>query len=756
MNKTLLVVLCLAFASPALAEKEVPSLAAPDQAASRKIDQLIGKQLKAEEMKPNPIASDEIFVRRVYLDTIGRIPTKRETLEFLNSDAEGKRSALIGKLLGSQGYVSHNYNYWADVLRAKTDINGNSQSRETGYAYELWIKDAIRKNMPYDKMVKQLVSASGKSWENGAVGYYIRDYGMPLDNLAITTQVFLGTQIVCAQCHNHPFDEWTQMDYYHLAAFTYGMVTTNRSENQQAVFDFMREKKYKRPRAESVKSAMTEILKPLRFNSVDTKDRDLKLPHDYQYDDAKPKSVVQPASIMGPEAPLSGSAPPVEAFSEWLTSRENPRFTRVIANRMWRRAFGVGLIEPVDDIRSHTKASNEELMVFLEKKMQDFDFDLRRFQEMIFNTRAYQREVVTEELTPGIPYHFPGPVLRRMSAEQIWDSVVSMVRPGVDRPDRRRQLAQETAILKVELLAEAVYDQPTGQFLKNSLEVAKAQRALSIEIEKAQSRLASAREAEDEKEIDAAVDEVQQIRRRLASIVEDKVYRKGLQQKVSLVAMNELPEGKVAKSVDESRDFLNRIAVEITEDERPIGEGFAEMASADRGLINELATAMMEDKVRRFEVTDDARKEKEREAWKATGKNKETFRDYQKIRNGFKRASDIDSPAPGNHFLRAFGQSDRELVENGSDQASITQALHLLNSPVRKAVTNRYSVLFRDLKGETFRDRLDTVFLTMLSREPEPEERQLFSKAFQQNPEAGSLNGIVWTLLNTRQFLFIQ
>ena len=116
----------------------------------------------------------------------------------------------------------------------------------------------------------------------------------------------------------------------------------------------------------------------------------------------------------------------------------------------------------------------------------------------------------------------------------------------------------------------------------------------------------------------------------------------------------------------------------------------------------------------------------------------------------------MTSPAPANHFLRAFGQSDRELVENASDQASITQALTMLNGPIRSAMTNRCSVLFRDLKGESFRDRLETVFLTMLSREPTPDEVRIFREAWETNPEAGTLNGIVWTVLNTRQFLFIQ
>ena len=396
----------LLFNAPLCAEKK----GKPAVSDSARIDQLIGKKLRAEKLAPNKLASDEVFVRRIYLDVIGRIPTKRETLAFLESDASDKRAKLIDTLLDSDGYVSHFYNYWADILRARTDINGNGRSRPAGYAYERWIKNAIRENKPYDQMVRELVTASGHSWDNGAVGYYIRDYGMPLDNLAITTQVFLGNSIVCAQCHDHPFDKWTQMDYYHLSAFTYGMLTTSRSDNQAAATAFADRRK-KKPGAQQQKRlrrAFSEILLPIRFNKVQVTKRNLRLPHDYQYDDAKPKSVVKPAAIMGPDAVISEAEPPIEAFAEWMTSRENMRFTTVIANRLWKKAFGIGLVEPVDDFKDHTEASIPELMTFLEGKMQEYDFDMKRYLRMVYNTKAYQREASLEEGQNGNSLFFSG------------------------------------------------------------------------------------------------------------------------------------------------------------------------------------------------------------------------------------------------------------------------------------------------------------------------------------------------------------
>ena len=186
--------------------------------AAAKVDALVEKLYAPNEVKPNPITDDETFVRRAYLDIAGRIPTADEAREFLSSMGPTKRADLIDGLLDSDGYVSHQFNYWADILRITSRMNG--QDPANGAAYARWVKDAIRDNMPYDKFVNELVTAQGMIDDNGAVGFYLRDRGMPLDHLATTVQVFLGTQMVCAQCHDHPFDEWTQMNYYELAAFS--------------------------------------------------------------------------------------------------------------------------------------------------------------------------------------------------------------------------------------------------------------------------------------------------------------------------------------------------------------------------------------------------------------------------------------------------------------------------------------------------------------------------------------------------------
>jgi hypothetical protein len=748
----------LAFASLLLFQA-CPLLAVTPEEAVAKIDQLVLDNLAANQLKPNAVASDEVFVRRAYLDLIGRIPTKQETLTFLESTNSGKRAGLVDSLVGSDGYVSHQYNYFADLFRAKTTLAGTGQSVPAGLAYEQWVKESIRKNKPYNKLVYEMVTASGSTWNNPAIGYYIRDFGMNLDNLAITSQVFLGTQIVCAQCHNHPFDQWTQMDYYHLAAFTNGMVGTNNHPIVQKALDFMEEKKGKRTNKElekSLKKAASEILFPVRFNNINQTDRSLRLPHDYKYDDAKPKSIVEPATLMGNAAVLSGSQHPSEAFGEWLTSPENPRFTKVIANRLWKRTFGLGLIEPADDIKESTIASNPELMTYLEELMVALNYDIQAMQRILYRTDAYQRESTVEEPVPGEPYHFAGPILRRMSAEQIWDSLVSMTIDEADSMDAGRKLLAEKRIATVQLIAESVYDQRPAQFLRNMQQVLKIQGELSAEIEVAQTKVAKARESGDPDLIHEATEEAKAIKKQLDIRIEETVYRDGLSSKLALAK----PGKEVVSSAGNDDALMNELAATLTSDNRSIEDGMTAITGPgeENGIIDDLVDSMFETKDRELEEQNMARQNREMADWNVkTKEEKKLYKSFNKIYRGrMKRASELNSPAPAGHFLREFGQSDRELVENSNDQAAITQSLALLNGTALSSLTNRYSVLSRSMKGEKFDDRLDTIYLTMLSRHPTNEEKAIFKEAWTSNPESGSFSGIVWTVLNTRQFLFNQ
>jgi hypothetical protein len=200
--------------------------------AAAEIDRMVTANYAKPKLRQIKKRSDEQFVRRIYLDVTGTIPTFGQTRKFLNSPDPEKRTALIDELLNSDSYASHWFNYWADILRYTDNLNNNVR----GEGYRQWIKQSLAESKPWDKFVYELLSADGLVWKNPATGYVQRDSGMPLDNMNNTVRIFLGTRIGCAQCHDHPFDRWTQKEFYQMAAFTFG-TQTNTSGGDKRYWD---------------------------------------------------------------------------------------------------------------------------------------------------------------------------------------------------------------------------------------------------------------------------------------------------------------------------------------------------------------------------------------------------------------------------------------------------------------------------------------------------------------------------------------
>lgn len=396
-------------------------------AMAKSIDALIDAEIaKVPGLKVKPKTKDEQFLRRVYLDLAGRIPTLEEAGEFLGTKKSGKREALVKKLLNSEAYVSTTFNWWADMLRARDRL----QDRYDGIPYMEWIKDSIRSNKPYDKFVFELVNAEGAGTArgNGATGYYIADAGMPQDNMANTVRLFLGTRLTCAQCHDHPFDKWTRRDFFEMAAFTEGTdVKTNEGELNKAVRSLGKKVPYA---ADQVARRMGETM----GMSVSNADHGaINLPDNYQYKDARPNQRVTAVTMFDDDI-LKDRAKGTsvrETYAKWMTSPQNPRFTTVIVNRIWKRLMRVGLIEPLDNFDDDTKASNPALMDSLVKLMKDVKYDLRKFQEIICATEAYQRQSITGD-PDRFNFKHEGMPLRRITAEQMWDSLMTLTVANVD------------------------------------------------------------------------------------------------------------------------------------------------------------------------------------------------------------------------------------------------------------------------------------------------------------------------------------
>jgi hypothetical protein len=716
---------------------------------AKEIDALVLTKLEQQKLQPNARATDEVFLRRVYLDTVGRIPSLKETQAFLADTAADKRVKLIDQLLASPGYQQNYFNFWADVLRLKSTTIGGGQSLPAGLAYADWLKQSLAANKPYDVMVKELITAEGKTYDNGAVGFYIRDYNMQLDNMAVTTQVFLGTQMVCAQCHDHPFDKWSMMDYYQMAAHTYGVTGSNGLVGR-SVTDTMYSKKSKKGKNASAAvaaerkemgKAMTEILRPLRYNTVVRTSRALKLPHDYQYDNAKPFDVVQPVipAAFAPDGKVTVEGQsPVDAYAQWMTSKENPRFTLVIANRLWKKVMGQGVIEPVDELTDSTVPTNPALMTYLEKLMKELNYDMKGFLRVVMNTESYQRASYTKELTLGEPFYFPGPLMRRMSAEQIWDSMVVLYKPQADRVSLEAELERENLLTRVRWLDNALAALSDEELTEGAKRIAGVQKQLAADVRKAQEDLTKAQEAKDEDGIRAAKRVVAKQRNEIDQAVEDIVYEMGYQKFVQLAK-----DGKIKEQTDpEMAKEITAVLKSKNGEKLGFDEALAAVQKMRRSRLNQIEEAQRDRMRDTFDVSKEDAKEFSRFAYNC-----------EKV---MVRAADVRSPAPLGHFLREFGQSDRELIENSNKEATVGQALMMLNGEQFEDILNPFTVLSRALKSAKDADSaVDTLYLSLLSRRATVEEKKLLGSMIQAGDAKGQADAL-WALINTKQFLFIQ
>ncbi len=456
------------------------------RSTSNQIDQLVAAHLQKNNIKANPVIDDATFARRAFISIAGRIPTAGEARSFITGTQEGKRRALVDSLIHSKGYESRMFNFWADLLRLKTN------DEQYGVGWHLWIRKAVEDNMPYDAFVHAMVRSEGMASENPAVGYYLRDRGMLLDNISNTAQVFLGTQIGCAQCHDHPFEDVTQRQYYEFAAFAGGteyksadaqnklrqMTMHTMQEHGAKLSDRRDRKKRNQNRGMAKKTARdyASLFKHIRRNAVtDNPAQKLRLPHDYQYNDGKPGEVVEPKTFFGASV---DNVPPAErrkVFADWITDRDNPYFTKVIVNRLWAEVFGRGIVEPVDDWSETTTVSHPQLIDYLSKVMIATDYDVREFMRVLYHTRLFESAVTPREAAMGGSYDFRGPVLRRMSAEEIHDSFIALEFGNKDDTVNRRMKTQWETYAKG---VENLFKMPPAQLIALDKAADEAERKL--------------------------------------------------------------------------------------------------------------------------------------------------------------------------------------------------------------------------------------------------------------------------------------
>jgi hypothetical protein len=403
------------------------------------IDELILKSLRSKKLRPTPEVNNDIYVRRLYLTLIGRIPTHSELTSFLNDRDPGKKTKLIQSLLNSEGYINHQVNWWTDMLRVKDRPTGTNIN--AGGIYREWLRQALRDNKPYDEVVRSLVASTGKLYGGGdATSFYLRDRGMQEDNLSHTIRIFLGTRLQCAMCHDHPFDRWTQKEFYELTAFTSGIGQVRINEYQKVygkLNKIIREKAS--PNSGTFNNWRNQVRDSLTIGLESNGTGKIKLPKDFAENNGNPGDTVLAKAIFTPRPVYDKDAEDPKSrliFAEWLTSEDNPRFTTMIANRVWKHIFGAGLIEPIDTMMDDTLPSNPELMKYLERLMVSVNYDIREYTRILVNTRLFQRQSLREDFKSLEEYTFAGPMIRRMTGEQLWDSLVTLVYNDIDETSR--------------------------------------------------------------------------------------------------------------------------------------------------------------------------------------------------------------------------------------------------------------------------------------------------------------------------------
>jgi hypothetical protein len=384
------------------------------------VDRFTAKKWRELGIAPSELCSDEVFIRRVFLDVTGTLPTPRQITEFVADSDPAKRDNLVDKLLDSTDYAYFFANKWADVLRVK---RRNQPNRAYGtFAFHTWIREGITADKPYDEFVREIICALGDETKSPPTVWY-KEVRTPEQFVDDVSQVFLGQRMACANCHHHPYEKWSQDDYWGLAAFfgrvgtkpvvVPGVLNQNQQNQKQLLF---------------VKTTGTVMNK--RTNS------------------AAPMKPLEGAPMQA-----GTDEDPRQKFADWLTSPKNPFFAKAVANRYWAHFFGRGIVDPLDDMRVTNPPSNPELLDALAQNLIDNKYSLKALIRTICKSRTYQLSSTPNEFNATDKQSYARYYPKRLQAEVVFDAVARVTDspstfPGLpsDRhaPTRAIQLPDES------------------------------------------------------------------------------------------------------------------------------------------------------------------------------------------------------------------------------------------------------------------------------------------------------------------------
>jgi len=362
-----------------LAVSDVDGFQWNDPPEANYVDRLVHNRLRQLQYLPSPRCSDSEFIRRVFLDVTGLLPTADAAQRFLADRSEDKRSRLIDQLLESPEHAKFMALKWGDTLR----IRSGSVATPGVFKYHRWLVRAFDQNMPYDEFARQLLTSSGSTFETPAASFF-RTAADTNDATESTAQIFLGARLECAKCHNHPHERWTQDNYYGLASF-FTRLQRDATARRDEIF---------------ISVSMTgEVTQP------------------------------RTGRTMQPWLPGTGSVDvPADVdrrtvFADWLTKPGNPFFAHVEANRLWSQMLGRGIVEPIDDFRDSNPPSNAELLDALARDFVESGYDRRHLLRIILNSETYQRSSQAIPSNESEDRYFSKYPRRLLSAEQLLDAI---------------------------------------------------------------------------------------------------------------------------------------------------------------------------------------------------------------------------------------------------------------------------------------------------------------------------------------------
>ncbi|MDF1752462.1 MAG: DUF1549 domain-containing protein [Verrucomicrobiales bacterium] len=401
------------------------------------IDKLVAAKLKRMKIKPGETCSDSEFIRRVYLDLTGLPPTSEVTRAFIEDKRETrvKRSEVIDQLIGSGEYVDFWTNKWSDMLQVNSKFLGGEGAK----IFRNWIREEIKNNTPYDEFVYKILTASGSNKDNPPASYYkiLREPDMIMEN---TTHLFLATRFNCNKCHDHPFERWTQDQYFETAAY-FSQISLARDTKNAPM--------------QNLGGTAVEGAKPLYEVVADKTDGEMK--HDRTGEIQPPRfpyeTQLAPVSYNVPGKPSRR-----EKLGAWITSSDNQYFASSYANRIWGYLLGTGIIEPLDDIRAGNPPSNPQLLDYLTQHFIGSGFNVRDLMREICNSRTYQLSIKTNQWNENDEINFSHGKARRLPAEVLFDSVYTVTGavpdiPGAGKGVRASQLYDSKLDLKSGFLA---------------------------------------------------------------------------------------------------------------------------------------------------------------------------------------------------------------------------------------------------------------------------------------------------------------